>query len=231
MTSAFHRVPLTALPNRAATQLKRFLFAYQLVDGGRFVIRHADPSNNKVEELEFDPRLDRFLSAKERLGLRAAAPNLLRLPSGHTAQASHRIDPDRNSLLVHYDVFASHNGEKVMEIEQEVYAPIPSEPIGAIAKALERARFSSDYAHWDEPRKVEHWASALHRLRRAKGESGRDEDEVFTPALLRDMERSDPNVRALLSRILHRLAGLGQVDSKQLEASFRQRVGVRGHPT
>jgi hypothetical protein len=230
MTSACRRVPLTALPNRAANQLKRFLFAYQLVDSGRFVIRHADPSNNHVEELEFDPRQNRFLSADERLRLRASEPRQLRMPSGQTVQVSYRIHPDRSSLLAHYDIYSGDNGKKTFEVEQEVYAPTPSEPIAAIGKALERAQFPLEYARWDEHRKAASWASTLHRLRRAKGESGRDEDEVFTPALLHDMERTDPNVRALLKRILIQLADLGQVDPKQLEATFMQRVGLRGRP-
>lgn len=228
MTGAFRRVPLTALPSRAAAELKRFLFAYELVGSGRFVIRHADPSSNSIEELEFDAKQGRYLSATERLQLRASEPSHFRMPSGQTVRLSYRVHPERNTLLAHYDVFASDHAQSVVEIEQEVYGPMQSDRIAFITKELQHARFPAEYARWGEQAKVAYWADTLHRLRRANGESGRDEDEVFTPALLQDMERTDTHVRGLLPRILRRLAALDQVDPRQLEARFMQRVGLRG---
>ena len=59
---------------------------------------------------------------------------------------------------------------------------------------------------------------------------GRDEDEIFTPALLHDMERTDPTVRALLPRIMRRLAELEQDNPRQLETRFLRRVGLQGRP-
>jgi hypothetical protein len=227
MNEGCHRVPLSALPGRAAAQLKRFLFAYQLFDNGRFVIRHADPSNNRIEELEFDPRVNRFLSPDERLRLRESERRQLRLPSGYTVQVSYRIEPQRSCLLAHYDVRSGADGEKTLEIEQEMYAPTPSDPIAAITHALDHAQSPLEYARWHEDRKIEYWAMTLHRLRRAKGELGRDEDEVFTAALLHDMERTDPNVRSLLPGILLQLARLDQVDPTLMETTFMQRVGLR----
>lgn len=226
MTSVIRRVPLTALPSGAAAALKRFLFAYELTDSGRFVIRHADPTDNRIEELEFDPRLNRFLSADERLGLRASEPRAFRLPSGQIVRVSYRVQPDRNSLVAHYEVPADGITKPALEVEQELYAPIQSEPIAAITQALARERFPVEYARWDEARKVTYWATTLHRLRRANGESGREEDDVFTPALLRDMEQTDPFVRRILKPILRELAGLAQVDPQELESTFVQRVGL-----
>lgn len=227
--AAPRRVPLTALPSDAVAELKRFLFAYELVGSGRYVIRHADPSSKSIEELEFDSNQGRYLSASERLQLRASEPSHFRMPSGQTVRVSYRLHPERNTLLAHYDVFASDHAQPVVEVEQEVYAAIQSDRIAFITKELQRARFPAEYLRWGEDAKAAYWADALHRLRRANGESGRDEDEVFTPALLADMKRIDPQVSGLLPRILRRLAALAQVDPGQLEACFMQRVGLRGH--
>ena len=91
MTGPSRRVPLSALPDRASARLKRFLFAYELVGTGRFVIRHADPNSSSLEELEFDLEQERFLSPDERLRVRASAPSQLEMPSGMTVRVSHRI--------------------------------------------------------------------------------------------------------------------------------------------
>ena len=109
-----------------------------------------------------------------------------------------------------------------------MYAPVQTDPIAFLDGELHRLRFRLEYTSWDAEAKVAYWADALHRLRRANGELGRDEDEIFTPALLQDMERTDPHVRALLPRILQRLAARGQIDFSQLEAHFMERVELRG---
>ena len=70
-------------------------------------------------------------------------------------------------------------------------------------------------------------ADAINKgLRRANGESGYEEDDVYSLDLIRDMERTDPHVRALLPEILTLVGGLEQTAPEEAIAAFTARTGI-----
>ena len=74
--------------------------------------------------------------------------------------------------------------------------------------------------------KISHWAIVIHRYRRAHGESGRDEDEIYTPELVRDLEVHEPELRDLLPEILAQVGFLEQTPAKEAIAAFVARTGI-----
>jgi hypothetical protein len=224
----FTRVGLQSLPVNAANGINRekFLFSYYVPEKNRYVIRHVNPTTKKGEELEFDVEADRFLSIEERLKELPAPNTKVYTEKDIDAYAAYYIRPPSNEMWVHFDIHSKRKGKKVAEAEQQVYAPNEWNIASIVTAAVDKADFPKQYASWDEDRKVGYWASMIHRYRRWNGETGIDEDEVFSPSLLKDMEKTDPNVRFLLPKILTLAAHLEQTDPEALIRSFSERVGT-----
>jgi hypothetical protein len=70
----------------------------------------------------------------------------------------------------------------------------------------------------------------LHRFRRALGEHGDEEDELYTTELVRDMERLDARVRELLPDILVLVGRLEQTAAPEAIAAFTARTGIELGP-
>ncbi|UZF30054.1 hypothetical protein [Ralstonia pseudosolanacearum] len=58
------------------------------------------------------------------------------------------------------------------------------------------------------------------------GETGRDEDGVFGPALLAKMRATDPNIDGILAAILAELGRMEMVDPDTIRAAFNKRTGA-----
>lgn len=218
------RVSLADLPPAlvASIDAGKFLYAYSLPERGRYVARHLR-SDGRLEELEYDVPLGRCLTLDER---RRALPDRERtaLPAqGVTVLATHALDDATAVQHVTLDVLDDHGGA-IVRLKKQVYDPTPWDVARVVEAALKVHRFPAEYAAWPKEQKVSYWATTLHRFRRVHGESGRDEDEIYTPDLVRDMERIDPGVRDLLPDILAEVGWLEQTPAAEALAAFTARV-------
>lgn len=220
------RIALDALPPLAAAQVAELLHAYRLDGAARYVVREVLPGLRTAHEREFDQTQQRFLSREERLAQLPAPGSVVYESAEWRVTGTYTLRPVDEQLWVHLEIFSREHGSKLAEHDQAVYGPLEWELPVTVAQAVERARFPQQYAHWQEPRKLEYWASALHRARRWCGEQGGAEDDAFTPELLQHMRAIDPDVDARLPGILALTARLGQTDTQALERAFEARVGV-----
>jgi hypothetical protein len=216
------RVAHEALPRSATAQIRRFLFAYYLPEQDRYVIRHVSPTTSEPEELEFDAQYERFVSREERVISAAGRAEQVYAAQDLVAWATYSITPRRNALTMHIDIYRSGQGSTFTWVDQELYAPIPWDVASLVTRATEKAEFPRVLASQTARQRVGYWAYALHRLRRANGE-----DSAFGPDLLYAMERTDPTVRGILSRILSLVAELEQADPTELKRRFEARAGVQ----
>ncbi|MEY4577596.1 MAG: hypothetical protein RL701_2299 [Pseudomonadota bacterium] len=214
------QIPFEDLPPKAA---QGFLYAYSLESDTRFVIRVVN-TDGAPRELEFDAREQRFLSAAERARALPPAGSVVYAPGSWEVRAAYTLN-ERGELRVHSDVYDRHQGARLTELDKAVYAALEWNVPDTVARAVAQAHFPKEYASWDEQSKIGYWALALYRVRRSvQGDS--DEDDVFTPELLREMQAIDPAVVSRLRTILHLAAKLGGEEPEALTRSFEQRVGI-----
>jgi hypothetical protein len=95
---------------------------------------------------------------------------------------------------------------------------------------LHRQRFPAQYRGWNRAEKISHWAYVIHRWRRVNGESSRDEDAIYTPELVSDLERIEPNLRDMLGEILAQVGRLEQTPAAEAIAAFTARTGITIRP-
>ncbi|MBO0859047.1 MAG: hypothetical protein J2P21_11340 [Chloracidobacterium sp.] len=226
--NSMQTIDFESLPARAAASIGRenFLYSYYIPEKNRYVIHHVNQATKDGEEIEFDVASDRFLTLDERLRELPNPATKAYSDKDVFAYATYRIEQQSNELWVHFDIYSASDNKKITEADQHVYSPIKWDNSSVIASAVEKANFPLQYACWDEDQKVRYWAGMIHRFRRWNGESGLDEDEVFAPSLLHDMEKTDPNVRFLLPKILALAARLEQTEPEILIRSFSKRVGI-----
>jgi len=217
------RIPLEDLPPKAAQAVQGFLYAYRLEGDTRFVIRVVNTAGTP-SELEFDAREQRFLSAAERARALPPAGSVVYETASCDVRATYTLN-EWDELCVHLDVYDRQQGARLTELDKAVYAALEWNVPDTVARAVAQANFPQEYAAWDEQSKIGYWALALRRARRS-GEGEADEDDVFTPELLRDMQAIDPAVVSRLRPILHLVAKLGGEEPEALTRSFEQRVGI-----
>lgn len=224
----FQRIELQSLPINAINGInsEKFLFSYYVPDSNRYVIRHVNSITKKGEELEFDVQTDRFLPVGERLSDLPDPTVPVYIDRDLIVCGNYHIRPPSNELWVHFDIHSAGEGQKIAEVDQQVYSPIEWEIGSIVAAAVEKAEFPKQYATWDEDRKVGYWAFMIHRYRRWNGETGVDEDEIFTPSLLQNIEKTDSHVRFLLPKILSLVAQLEQTGPEVMIRSFAERAGI-----
>ncbi len=211
-------------PLRSAINRNRFLFAWSLPERGRTIARHVRADGER-EELEFDVALGRVLTPDERRRELPEGGQETIAEEGVTVVSRYSLDARTSELRVELEVIDGADAT-VLKIRRAVYAPIPWERTAAIREALQERRFPAVYAAWPREQRAAHWAFRLHRLRRAHGEDGREEDEVYSLELVRDLERTDPQVRALLPEILALIADLEQTAPEEVARRFTARTGI-----
>ena len=219
------RVELGELPARLVEAIHRatFLFAYSLPERGRYVARHIRPDGG-MEEIEYDAAIGRLLTLEERR--RSLREERTTLPEQRVTVLSRQfLDEETAELKVILDV-RDADGAQLVALTKQVYDPTPWDLSAVVNEELNRQRFPDEYAAWPRGEKVAHWAMAIHRFRRAHGESGWDENEIFTRELVRDLERVDPRVRELLTEILALVGHLEQTAPAEMIAAFTSRTGV-----
>lgn len=219
-------VGLDMLPPSLAAIVRqgRLLVGYQLVDQDRYVVQYIQPDGQR-RELEYDLALARCLTVDER---RAELPPETREPLPEedlTVVTRHVVVDELAERRVQFDAIDDH-GTTVVSLSKAAHVPHAWDGKQLIKEALQRQRFPVDYATWPRSQRVAYWATTLHRFRRANAESGHEEDEIYTPALVHSMEKTDPEVRQLLPDILARLAALEQDSADQTIAAFTARTGV-----
>lgn len=219
-------VGLDMLPPSLATIVGqgRLLVGYHLVDHDRYVVQYVQPDGQR-RELEYDMALGRCLTVDER---RAELPPESREPlpdEGLTVVTRHLLVDEHAERRVQFDAI-DDRGATVVSLSRAVHVPLAWDGRQLIEEALHRQRFPVDYAAWPRPQRVAYWAATLHRFRRASGESGHQEDEIYTPALVSDMEKTDPQVRQLLPDILAHVAALEQDSADRAIAAFAAGTGV-----
>jgi len=212
---------------QAAIPEERFLYA--LRGKGGYVVREVTDAGRSSER-EFDEGLGRFLTVEERRQ---------RLPPGDrfvfagdepvTVTVTHHIDADTGELRAHFAI-VDDAGRPVAELTRDVFRPTPWRPEEVVAEVMRAHQFPQRYASWPRDEKVRYWAAKLHRLRRARGESGRDEDDLYSPELVGDMEQLDPQVRDLLADVIARVGELEQTDPGAAIDAFEQRSGISIRP-
>jgi hypothetical protein len=220
------RIQRSALPRNLAASIPQgaFLCAFDKEEKGRFVVWHVT-SPGHAEELEYDAALDRPLTIAERTAELPAGKEQVLPQQALRVVSRYFIDKETSKLRVTLHVMDA-SGVKIAEAVQDVYDPFEWTLEGVVRSAVQQARFSAEYAAWPRDQKVAYWAASLRRLRRAAGESGADEDSVYSPSLIQDMEKIDPQVIALLPDILGLVAGMDQIDAAQAVAAFSAGTGV-----
>ncbi|HTM22191.1 MAG TPA: hypothetical protein VL172_16840 [Kofleriaceae bacterium] len=216
---ALHELPPAI---RAAVPPDRFLYA--LRTGGGWVVREV--VGGRSHELEFDEALGRFLTVDERRSRMPADRSFEVVGDGHfSVTQTHHIDADTEELRARLAI-TDDGGRPVTELTKAVFDPTPWRGEEVAALAIRHHDLPRRYASWPRDDQVRYWAAQLHRFRRVHGESGRDEDELYTPALVRDMEKVDPRVRELLADILALVGRLEQTDPAQAIEAFERRSGI-----
>lgn len=198
--------------------------AYHLPATDRYIIRGALP-NGQRQEMEYDVARGRWLTVDER---RAELPpprhdQLGDEGVGYTT--SYRITDTTCDKLVN---FKTDDGS--VDTDQLVHTAAAPDGAQVVREELQRQRFPARYATWGRPEKVAHLAQVIHRWRRARGESGKDEDEIYTPQLVRDLERTEPNLRDMLAEILTQVGALEQTPAAEAIAAFTARTGIAVSP-
>ena len=214
---------LVAVINQA-----RFVEAFYMPDRGRFVARHILP-NGRREELEYDEVLRRTLTTDERIAEIPASKTVRMADENITVSTTYFIDPATSQLRATLDV-VDDSGEKLASSVRLVHVDGPADDESVIQDALQRRRFHLEYATWSRDRRIAHWAYVIHRFRRVHGESGRNEDEIYTPNLVKDLERTEPNLRGMLAEILRQVGFLEQTPAAEAIAAFTSRTGIAVEP-
>lgn len=221
---------LDALPGPLAASINKFQVAYHLPARGRYIARHVRPDGRR-EELEYDVARGRCLTVDERKAELPPDRRLVLPDEGVTATSTHFIDDETSQLRVRLSA-VDDAGRAFLSSVSLAHSPYERNEEDDVRLALRRHRFPAVYATWPKEQKVAHWATVLHRFRRANGESGHDEDEIYTLGLISDMERTDPQVRDLLPEILASVGWLEQTPADEAIAAFSSRTGIPvGPPT
>jgi hypothetical protein len=212
-------------PLAAAIHAEGFRVAYHLPERGRYVARHV-LSDGRSEEIEYDVALGRCLTVDERRR-ELPAPSQRGIP-GELADlvTTHFIDDETSGLSMRFQAI-DPSGACLADVVKPAHVRLRWDGEKLVRQALLRQRFPADYAEWPRERRTAHWATVLHRLRRAHAESGRDEDEIYTLDLVRDLERTDARIRKLLPEILTLVGGLEQTRAEEAIAAFSSRTGIR----
>jgi hypothetical protein len=207
---------------QAAIGPDRFLYALRAPGG--YVIREV--VGGRSHELEFDESLGRFLTVDERRG---------RMPPDERFEVAgderfavtqtHHIDADTEELRARFAI-SDDAGRPVADVTRAAFDITSWRREEVVAEAIRRQGFPQRYASWSRDEKVRYWAAQLHRFRRARGEDGRDEDDLYTVDLVRDMEKLDPRVRDLLGDIIELVGRLEQTDSGQAIDAFERHSGI-----
>jgi hypothetical protein len=212
-------------PLVAAIREAGFRVAYHLPDRGRYIARHVLP-DGRSEEIEYDAASGRCLTLEERRR-ELPPPRRAAVPGAQVdIVTTYFIDDPTSSLMVCFEAVDATGTSLVREVAP-VHVAVTWDGEQMVRQALQRKRFPADYAEWPRERRIAHWARVLHRLRRAHGESGRDEDEIYTLDLVRDLERTEPRIRDLLPEILALVGGLEQTRAEEAIAAFSSRTGIR----
>jgi hypothetical protein len=224
-------VLLDALPEALVASINKakFKIAYHLPERGRYIARHVLPSGRR-EELEYDVALGRCLTIEER---KAEIPLGQRKIADHnvTVASTYFIDDDTSQLLDLLEAF-DDTGHRLLNNVGLVHAPYTRNEEELVKEALRQRNFPAVYATWPKEQKIGYWGNVLHRYRRTNGESGRDEDDIYTLGLITDMEKIDPSVRELLPDILAQVGWLEQTPADKAIAAFSSRTGIQvGRPT
>lgn len=221
---------LDELPAALIAMINRpkFQEAFHLPERGRYVARHVLPDGRR-EELEYDEALGRCLTLEERTAELPPGRTTARPDENVTVSSTYFIDPATSQLRLLLEVI-DDTGGKLVSTTRLVHVPTPWNEDEQVNQALARRNFPAVYAAWPRDEQIAHWAGVLHRYRRARGESGRDEDEIYTPELVRDLERVDPRLRDLLPEILAVVGQLEQTPAAQAIAAFETRTGIKLAP-
>ena len=219
-------IGLSALPPGFASALdpSGFRVAYQLPTPGRYAALHVR-ADGQLEELEFDTTLGRVLRRDEREKELPKDTTQALAAEKVTLRTSYALDPKTSELKVRFSA-TDGSGAEVAVVERPAHTSIVWDGAELVRQALKRQGFPAEYARWSRDDKVRYWAGLLHRWRRAHGESGKDEDEIYDAGLVRDMRTTDPNVVALLPDVLTLVARLEQSSPAEAIATFSTKTGV-----
>lgn len=215
-------VPLDKLPAPLVAHIHRdgFQVAYHLPDKDRYIVEQ-ELAGGQRQELEYDVGRGRLLTLDERRA-ELPSPTHTQLADDNLAMTtSYSIDDVIQDKRV---TFSTDDGN--ISVSRAVHVPLVWDGAQLIRAALRQHREPARYAAMTHDEKIAHWTGVLHRYRRARGESGRDEDDVFTAQLVTDLERSEPKLRALLREILTELARMEQTAPADMIARFTRRTGI-----
>jgi hypothetical protein len=213
-------VPLDKLPAQvlAAIAPAKLQCAYYVAEKDRYVVELV-PRQERV----YDVALGRCLTDDER---RAELPAPQRTAlADFVMLTSYAIDADTSEERV---TFATDDGS--VTVVRNVFVPLVWDGAQEIRDEQRYQQFPAQYARLSREDKIVHWAGVIHRWRRAHGESGRDEDEIYTPELVRDLERHEPHLRGMLAEILPLVGALEQTPADEAIAAFTARTGIAVAP-
>lgn len=143
---------------------------------------------------------------------------------GVKVRIGNRLDPETDFRYETYVAFDSVTLAKLATSEQIFYAPVVLNPAAVIRPAIQNSNFSVQYTGWRAVDKIGYWVGVLYRLRRQTGESGHDEDDAFSPALLVKMRAVDPGIDTILVAVLTELGGMEAVSPDVMRVAFNQRA-------
>jgi hypothetical protein len=215
--------PLVAVTNEATMHEM-----YHLPERGRFIVRHVLP-DGRNEELEYDATLGRCLTLAERAAELPPARRALLSDRNVTISSTYFIDPTTCQLLESFQAI-DESGQKLVDSVRLVYVKTAWDDRAEVQSALQQRAFPAEYATWSRAERIGHWAYAIHRWRRVHGESGRNEDEIYTPDLVTDLERIEPKLRDMLGEILAEVGWLEQTPAAEAIAAFTTRTGIAVRP-
>ena len=214
---AVDRLPaeLVAAIDRGTIQV-----AYFVPETERYVVAIALPARAR-REIEWDVGLGRLLTIAERRAELPPPERSVLAESGYAIVTSYAIDAETEEKRV---TFATEDGHATVECN--VHVPIAWNAERLISSAIHEKNAPARYAALTRDEKIAHWVGVIHRYRRAHGERGRDEDEIWTPELVRDLERHEPALRSMLRPIVIEVGRLEQTGAEAAIAAFVSRTSI-----
>lgn len=220
------RVAYSALPSVMSSIIPEsaFLKAFDNTEDQTVVAWYVDSQLGKQREVEFSRKLGRFLSRAEREARFPAEREILLDDDGVKVRIGNRLDSDTD---VRYETYVASDpltAATLATSEQIFYAPVVLDPAAVIRPAIQNSNFSVQYTRWPAVDKIGYWVGVLYRLRRQTGESGHDEDDAFSPALLVKMRAVDPGIDTILVAVLAELGRMEAVSPDVMRVAFNQRT-------
>lgn len=203
-----------------------FIKAYTADHGKKIVVWYLTHTTGKQKEIEFSVQENRVLSRAER---ERGLPRPKEVPSPDPrfrVVKSYELAPDTDTLHETYTIYDRATNDRLADSSHIYFSNFPTDPVQLVNAAVKEAGFPARYGGWSSDEKVNHWIGVVYRARRSAGEQGVAEEAAFSPDLISEMQKTDPDIHALLPDIIKGVARMDMSAPEDMAAAFNRRTGL-----